>query len=273
MDIKYTNGNFLLSLPQKPRDYILEIIKEIDSEVLISIYIFGSHVRGSVSEISDVDLIVVVDDSSDEMDISKIEKKLNELEIKHNYRKNSTKIIDKFLQILDAQTGMFKSSFVCKKCDFINGRFHKIFRVNPISEIISPTAIVLSSVFDQACLVYGKDSLNEVKRPKIKKSPILQSFITTFLLSSAQIPFYLISDKATKYSLEALKWSLYNCYYVLPRANKNLKYTTNYFLDVIPFTYTQKFFYLRDNFKPDLFFTLLAPYYILKLHAVTLKKL
>lgn len=135
-------------LPQNAIDYIESVVysleNEIGSENIVSIILFGSLASSKkLTKVSDVDLIIVLEDHLSKNTFFDLNQLLNEKEIEFNFRKKPITGVEQFLFLLESQTGMFVSHFICKKSDFLACNFTRIFNVNPIvSSIIAPKNIV-----------------------------------------------------------------------------------------------------------------------------------
>lgn len=209
--------DLLNNLTQKARNYIGEAISlflknKID---LLSLIIFGSAIRGEYQQdLSDVDMIFVINDDTSRKIKSKISKELNELEYKHIFRKKKASIVDAVYKRAEDMTGMYISHFVCYRKDFLAAEFSKIFNLNLfLCKIFAPTDVVWANVIKSAKTLWGENlldrsSLSEITRHQIRKS----RWMNLVLCIGALLTYPFHSD-ATKYAMEAVKWSLQTCYF------------------------------------------------------------
>ncbi|MCK4972766.1 MAG: nucleotidyltransferase domain-containing protein [Candidatus Heimdallarchaeota archaeon] len=209
--------DLLNNLTPKARYYIGEAIglflkNKID---LLSIIIFGSAIRGEYQQdLSDVDIIFVINDDTTRKVKIKISKELNELEYKHTFRKRNASIVDAVYKRAEDMTGMYISHFVCYRKDFLDTKFSKVFNLNLfLCKLFAPTDVVWASVIKSAKTLWGenllvKASLSEVTRHQIRKS----RWMNLVLCLGALLTYPLHFD-ATKYAMEAVKWSLQTCYF------------------------------------------------------------
>ncbi|MCK4736071.1 MAG: nucleotidyltransferase domain-containing protein [Methanophagales archaeon] len=263
--------------PIKADNYIedlLTILKSTFKQKLESIILFGSLAEGYFSEdVSDVDIIVVLSDDSSKEDIKKSREIIKNIEIKYNFSQKTDSFRGRLLKFFDEQTGMFVSYFVCKKSDLIQGNFNKIFLRSPIffliADIAVPKKIVLTNVFGRASIVYGNNVLQEIKIPIIGIIDIIKDFIMNFCLSLFAISIYPFSDKATKYSMEARKWSFINCHTFLHKQSTNLAETYEYYIqNKFTIDYIERMMQLRKKYEKNANFVLKTPLCILVVHFI-----
>jgi len=208
--------DLLNNLTPKARNYIVESIGLfLKNKInLLSVIIFGSAIRGEYhQDLSDVDMIFVINDDTTKKAKNKIGKELNELEYKLIFRKRNASIVDAAYKLAEDMTGMYLSHFVCYRKDFLDEKFSKVFNLNLfLCKIFAPTDVVWASIIKSAKTLWGenlldKASLSEVTRHQIRKS----RWMNLVLCIGALLTYPLHSD-ATKYAMEAVKWSLQTCY-------------------------------------------------------------
>lgn len=255
-------------LAQKPKEYVLELVDLLKKRQVESVYLFGSHVKGSSSPLSDLDLLIIVPDKTTVQQMEQLHRDICRLEEQHGYRKSKT-LEDKFLNFLGEKTGMFSCHFIWKKSDFIRGRMHKMHRMSPLV-LLSPSQLVLSTIFSQMKLVTGKNLLNQIKPLRVGKVELLKSLWVTFVLALAQIPYSIVSRQATKYSLEAFKWSLYSCSVVDHLKEVKLQGLAEIYSQYFSKWYLRQVFSLRNRYKTSVPVIFATPWYVLKLHLMRL---
>ena len=183
---------------------------------LLSIILFGSYAKGKPTKVSDVDVIIVVSDSTQEYEISKLRRVLESVAIRHEYWYNPRSLLKRILRVVKLKTGMFVPFFVCRESDLINGRFERIFGVSKLlSLLLAPRNSVLNSIKVKSKVIYGKNLISKMKIKRPSYVEIIKSYVMNLLQSLGALIISPFDNEATKYSMEAFKWSIYTIREVL----------------------------------------------------------
>jgi len=212
-----TRIDLLENLAPKARNYIGESIGAIlkNKIDLLSLIIFGSVVRGEYQpDLSDVDIIFVINDKTSKKDKARIRRDLTKLEHKHAFRKKNGSIVNTVYRRAEDMTGMYVSHFVCYRKEFLAAKFSKVFNVNLfLCKLFAPTDVVWASVVKSATTLWGENLLEKTSLAEVKKSQIKKSKKMNHVLCTAALVTYIFHPDATKYAMEAVKWSLQTCYF------------------------------------------------------------
>lgn len=238
--------------------------KTLGADKVSSIILFGSFLDGDASPVSDIDVLVVLRDSSKDA-VKKAAAALRCLE-KPN---PPSSFIEVVLEGVRAKTGMFKSFFVCSEENLRSGDFPSIFSLSRgMSLLLAPSKLVLGSVTDGAKVVYGDAQLPPPQKPD--PAQLLKSLAMNLLLSTAAIMIAPLTGEATKYSMEAAKWSAMASYYYafrrrLPvnRIPQALKGWTR--------RHAARLLSLRRSYRSDPLMLILTPFFTLAVHILALK--
>lgn len=249
-------------LPINIQQLINEFVEVAHKYNIISIIHFGST---NFTEVSDVDLIIVLDKIENDK-IKDIQLKLKLIEIKYKFRYMRKSLIGNLLNSFEEKTGMFCSNFVCNRQDLIEGDFSKIFHTNRIlTYILIPTNIVFLNVFSNYKIIYGEEINYLLPQFNISYFQFIKSILMCVLLSVISILLLLVSKDATKYAMEAVKWSLHNTYFYYNRDNMTTEHLISLFIDK-GFKKLIRLQQLRMNYEKDIFFNLISLYLVLKIH-------
>ncbi|MGQ9723210.1 MAG: nucleotidyltransferase domain-containing protein [Candidatus Jordarchaeum sp.] len=264
--------NFYDFLPSSVRRYLDDVFSllfsQLGTEKVVALYIFGSMVDGEGCDISDLDLLVVLDDGVTSGQIKRINGLLESLAIKYELVSRDSSFIGGVLRVIEKDTGMFISHFVSRKRDVEGGSFSQVFSTNRLmSKLLSPSSIVFGSVLSRAKKIYGEDVLSKTVLSKPTVLTLIKSLAMNLCLSLFSLVLYPLTSKATMYEMEAAKWSVLASYYFLKKKNPGLipaiKFLTNLKL---PETFFKRLLQLRSNYQKDIFFGLVTPFYVLKTH-------
>lgn len=266
-----------INLPKKPNDYLEQVVNflsiyfpgEIESLIL-----FGSYARGMGTEISDVDIIIIVIDSVNKTRIQRAAQHLTWLELQYQLIVPSTSLLDQINTVFDRQSGMFVSHFLCSRADFISNNFSKIFNTSRFfTYFLAPNQFVFTNIRATGKIIWGKDLFPLMKPITINNNQLLKSYVLNSLqvLKSYVFNFH----KSTKHMLESIKWSLFNCYTYKTGHSSNLNELVKYFenqLMIGPFLRKQlrKFLSLRSKYKNDALFSFYAIFIVFLIHKTTI---
>ncbi|MBD3228732.1 MAG: hypothetical protein GF329_11155 [Candidatus Lokiarchaeota archaeon] len=263
-------------LPDRAKSYVVNIFKYLKAkfnEKILSMMVFGSSLTGDLCSTSDCDLICVVNDETSRDEIKNIRQIARKFAIQFGFFNKPQGFIERVLNIMDSSTGMFISLFVCKKNDFINLRFSKMFNVNRfVATILAPTNLVIGTVINRSKHIYGENLLNVIKKPKRFFLQLIKNMILNLLVSTVSFLIYPFSPKATKYELEALKWSMLSSYYYIKGTRPSMDKICYYFISKgISKDYVANFKKLRDGFHQNIKFGIATPLKIIQVHLLGLK--
>jgi len=256
---------------KRSQNYIFSVLKCVQDfgSLVLSVIAFGSYVKGDLSETSDVDLLVIVSDSSPSDKIIELDRKLTEIQKHFRLGEPPKSFSAKFLNFISRQTGMFVSHFICKESSFVNLDFVQIFRTNRLlTMLLAPKGLVLSGLLDHAKTLYGKDILGKVKPIKVNSSDLLKSLLMNTMLSLGALVLSLYKPKeAIRFSMEAVKWSMYSTYYDVFHKNDNLSQIATQFINHnVASSQISRMMKLRNQIKVDRKFIFLSPVSILLIH-------
>ena len=230
-------NNISIELPEKANNYLKQVISFLSSYFsrdsdIVSIILFGSHAAGYARPISDVDLLIVLSDTISNSQIKKASQYLEWLEIQENLSTPpDNSLFNRIFRILNRQTGMFVSHFLCRRENIINAQFHKIFRVSAISTLLAPNQLVLHSIYLNAVTLWGEHLIDFIKQSRFSLTQVLKSYMMNTVQVFGSLTLNFFSSQTTKRSMEAVKWSLYSCYvYKMGRA-ETLENIVNYFIE------------------------------------------
>ncbi|HUX98454.1 MAG TPA: nucleotidyltransferase domain-containing protein [Candidatus Deferrimicrobium sp.] len=266
-----------LNIPERANNYLRGVIKVLEKflgDRLLSIIMFGSLVKGYVSEVSDADILVIVSDDCTNKELKYLHRSIMAYEIKFHYLIPPKGLVSRILSSIDKSTGMFISHFIGRKKDFLKGNFAKTFQVNKLMAMfLAPNDIVYGSVLCRAKVLYGQDLIQEAKIPNVPMTQLLKSILMNMVTSLLTLFIYPLTNRATLYEMESAKWSFLAAYYYVNHDSPPLPKLLQFFLDRdISTKYVNNWIALRKNYRPDQKFGLLTPWNILKIHAAVLKQ-
>jgi predicted nucleotidyltransferase len=247
---------------------IVQLIKKKYSKEVKSIILFGSHARGNATKISDVDLLIILYNSKLKIKNS-LESEIRWLEMYSGYSKNysnSFNLVEKMLQTIKLQTGMFRSWFITEEQSFMRQDFAKTFGVNPLlSKMLAPSSLIYFNIIREGITIYGENTLFVNSFTKnIWKFSLLRSFIMNFVEALGALFLTPFNKETSLFAVEAIKWSLFSYNFVL-QSKKIQKHAP------LKIKGLERFFDLRRIPRFDPILNLLTPYIVYKIHVYCAK--
>ena len=181
---------------------------------VVSVILFGSAAAGGFSDpVSDVDLIVVLDDDATPAMRRRLSEDIVRLERAHGLRPASAAADDSGIRRrIERAVGHGFSGFVCTRSDLISGDVARVLSLSPLEKPFVDR-IVFASIIASAATVSGEDLLPNVPVLPVRRLDVL---IALFGLSNqvvlSALVFPVLHD-ATRYAMGALKHSLHSCYF------------------------------------------------------------
>ena len=118
--LKHNISRNLKGLNEQSRNYIKDIVvlinKEIGINKIVSLLLFGSQqVEVESTVVSDCDLLFIFKNRVSSRHLKEIERYFIALEIKHNFKEPTSKLMREILSVIQQSTGMFVSHFLTKQ--------------------------------------------------------------------------------------------------------------------------------------------------------------
>jgi hypothetical protein len=277
------------SFPRPARNFIKQVIKVVEKYIpctSFALFVFGSlsHKQDKadcVNGTSDVDLLVIVKDDV----FCKAKNAWAELNsLQQFFFMNGTKnrgIVASILRVVERQTGMHESIFLARERDFKEVRFARIFRTNKIiSGLLAPANIVFGSALCHMTRLHGNDDIETTVRAmqstigseKHILPDLVKSLLMNVVLSIAAIVLLPITRRATRYSIESTKWSMYAATYLMIGERPSKPNQQRFFAKLgVNAAFLDRWMQLSKAYQPDVTFTLVAPWNVLKIHALGFK--
>jgi predicted nucleotidyltransferase len=179
---------------------------------LVSVILFGSAAIGAFSEVSDVDLLIVIPDNTSQEDRRRLLLAVTDLEIMHGLRLHESRTKNPLEKFADHAAGHAHSCFFCTRDDLISGDVARVFSLRPFEKLVLERTF-LASVIVSARTVWGEDLLSLVPLLPLRRFDVFKALFRMtglVLLSAAALP---VLPDATIYAMSVLKHSLHSCYF------------------------------------------------------------
>lgn len=263
-------------IPQLFHEYLEAVTNFLEknyTDILVSLVLFGSLVNGKKGVdfgSTDVDLLIILQDSCSPRDYKQIKKKLARLETKFfsPFRDSELSFFSLGLQ---RATGMFINFFLCRFSDFKNRKI-EVFNVNPLmGRLLAPQDSVWLSLLRHHRVIWGKNVFQEWKNlPTLKNSDLIRSFLMNWILATGALFLYpFLPPQFAKFSMEAMKWSLFTWRNFRHQSTGLLLQTIKKYTEkasTIELRAIQCFVDYRENRVYGKFFPILAWVFVFQLH-------
>jgi predicted nucleotidyltransferase len=219
-----------MKLPVRVQTYLEALVEAgaLDRAPLVSVVLFGSATKAGSSEVSDVDLIIVVPDDATRTQRRRLAEDVARLEALHGLRPATTHSPGGLRTFIERVMSHGFSCFVCTRSDLISGDVARVLGLR-LLETPFVDRIVFASIAASAVTVWGEDLLPQVAVPSVRRLDVFKALLTfsdQVLLSAVAFP---VLPDATKYAMGALKHSLHSCFFCYHRRTAGVEEEVDFF--------------------------------------------
>ena len=261
-----------MQLPDRVGTYLDALVQACgqDGPLLVSVVLFGSAAKGGFSgEVSDVDLIIVVQDGTSRATRRQLSEDVARLEVLHGLRPAEAHSPRALQARIDRVMAHGFSCFVCTRGDVISGDVGRVLDLRPL-ETLFVDRIVFASIVASAVTVWGEDLLPRVAVPSIRRLDVFKALFGFFgqVLASA-VTFPALHD-ATKYAMGTLKHSLHSCFFCYHARTATLEEEVDFFQRQLgPSQTLVELLALRREYRPSFAFVIRCLPALVRLHVRT----
>ena len=218
----------LQRLPPRVQTYLDDLVRTCAriEQPLVSMILFGSAASGGFSNVSDVDLIIVVPDETTSDGRCKLRAEVARLEIAHGFR--TPRHAGALQARIERAVGYLVSCFICTRDDLISGDVARILALRPW-EAPFVDRIVLASIVATAVTVWGEDLLPRVLVPTVRRLDVFKAFFGFCSQIVLIVQTFPVLPDATKYAMGTLKHSLHSCFFCYHRRTEDLETEVEFF--------------------------------------------
>jgi len=238
----------------------------------VSLLLYGSAASGGYSgTVSDVDVMVVMDDSVSREGRKAFRQEVEALEMKHGLltadfwqRSPRQRAVDKLL-------GFFFTTFVVPRAAFLKGDAAGLFGLDRARGALA-TRLVFANILWSSVTFWGEDLRPAVQGHPITRTDLLKSLhqnLSFALMSALLLP---VRPDATKYAMMAVKKSLHATYYCYGLPPVPVEDKVEHFIRRAPrLAPLRELLELRSTYRPAPGFVLRSPALVTALHGLALK--
>ena len=237
---------------------------------IVSAVLFGSAARGGYcSELSDVDLLIVVSDGMTAEDRRRVQETISELEARSGVAKRYPYRRGRLDAIADRITANVRSFFVCTRSGLLSGEPARILGITTLQALFVDR-VAIPSILGSGVTIWGEHLLPHVPFLPIRRIDVAKAFFSFFNMVFFTALVYPLVPGATRYSMEALKRSIHNCYYCYNCRPARLSEEAAFFQRRIgPNAALAQLMRLRAAYQPSLGFVLRCFPTLVRLHLAT----
>lgn len=259
----------LPELPAQVRAYLEDVIALAEARpgTCSSILLYGSSAVGGYSgAVSDVDVMLVLEDDAPAELRQTLKRELLELEVRHGFLERDFWKRGRARLAADKALGVFISHFICPRAAFLAGEASGIFHVNALAGALT-SRIIFANILASSVTVWGEDLRPRVQAPPVTRADVLKaltSLAPILLLAVLGLPF---SRGATKYAMASLKKGLHNCYFCYGQPPSTVSGKVRFFSARYPrLAGLDMLLRLREEYRPWARFTLWCVWALPYLH-------
>jgi predicted nucleotidyltransferase len=201
-------------LPERVQIYLGEVIQVCaqDGRPVVCLVLFGSATKGGFSDVSDVDLIVVLPDEATPADKRRLRATVTQLESRHGLRPTAPRAPWKIQPRIERAAGHLFPCCVCTRSELLSGDAAQVLGLHRW-EAPFLDRIVFASIVASAVTISGEDIVSQIHVLPIRRVDVFRAlFALSCQLALALVTFPFLPD-ATKFAMAALKHSLHSCYF------------------------------------------------------------
>jgi Nucleotidyltransferase domain len=220
----------VVQLPRRVQAYLdaLAGACETVGPPLVSVVLFGSTVRGGFSDISDVDLIIVLPDGATPEDKARIRDGVARLETVHGFRPATAHPIGVFQARVERAVGHLFACLVCTRGELLSGDVARVIGLQPW-EALFVDRIVFAGIIASGVTVRGEDLLPHIPVAPIRRLDVFKALFTCCGGVLLGVGTFLVLPDATKYAMGALKHSLHSCFFCYHQRTASLEEEVSFF--------------------------------------------
>jgi hypothetical protein len=207
------------SVAERIDAYVAEIARvgSGSRDSLVSIILFGSASTGGyVASLSDLDLVLVLNDHADPAEKERIHRAVEELEARHGFAKPRARgagIVARVAgRMADRLTSNDRTFFLCTRGDLLSGDPGRILDLRR-SQAVFVDRIAMPSILGSGVTLWGEDLLDRVPLPPIRRVDVGKGWFGLISQMVWAIAAYPLVPNATRYAMDILKRSVHSCYF------------------------------------------------------------
>jgi predicted nucleotidyltransferase len=210
------------------QSYLDELVRTCAQieQPLVSVILFGSAASGGFSNVSDVDLIIVVPDGTTSDGRSKLRAEVVRLEIAHGFR--PPRPVGPLQTRVERAVGHLFSCFICTRDDLLSGDVARILDLRPW-EAPFVDRIVLAGIVSSAVTAWGEELLPRVLVPAVRRLDVFKALFGFSCQIVLIVQTFPVLPDATKYAMGTLKHSLHSCFFCYHRRTEDLEREVEFF--------------------------------------------
>ena len=196
---------------------------------LVSVVLFGSAaIGGWVENVSDVDLMLVVPDTTTDEDMDRLRSEVERIEIHHRLRSHSAHGQPALEKFLDRLTAHDRTFFICTRGDLLSGNIGRILRLHPLQTIFVDR-VVLANFVASGITVWGEAMLPLIPVAPIRRFDVFKAFFGLFPMALLCAAIFPLHPGMTRYAMGVLKSSVHSCFFCYELRRASLEEEISFF--------------------------------------------
>lgn len=234
---------------------------------IVSLVLFGSAAVGGYSaSVSDVDLIVVLEDGATPERRRRVAEVVSAIEQRCGIAKAQGQTRSALKTFADRITANVRAFFVCTRSGLLSGEPARILGIPP-AQAMFVDRIAIPSIVSSARTVWGEDLLPRVALPPIRRFDVAKAFFGLFNQVLFTAVVYPLLPGSTKYAMDALKRSLHSCHFCFQLRPAPVAAEVAFFEDRYgPSATLRRLLSLRSDYRPSYRFVLACLPALVRLH-------
>ena len=265
----------VLQLPHRVQTYLDALVGACAAvgPPPVSVILFGSTVRGGFSDISDVDIVIVLPDEATREDKGRIRDEAARLEAVHGFRPAAARAIGALQARVERAVGHLFACLVCTRGELLSGDVARVVDLRPW-EAPFVDRIVFASIIASAVTVRGEDLLPRIPVPPVRRLDVFKALFACGGQAWLSVATFPVLPDATKYAMGALKHSLHSCFFCYHGRTASLEEEVDFFDRRLGGNRTlAQLLSLRRQYRRSFTFAIRCMPVVVRLHLLTAREI
>lgn len=203
------------AIPPRVKAYVDTIVRTCaeDGRALVSVVLFGSAaIGGWVESVSDVDLVLVVPDTTASEAIDSLRKEVGRIEALQRLGSEVSHGQAALERFFDRLTARDRTFFICKRSDLLSGNIGRILCMHPFQAIFVDRT-VLANFVDSGITIWGEAMLPLISVARIRRFDVFKGLFSLLPMTILCAAIFPLHPGMTKCAMGLLKGSIHSCFF------------------------------------------------------------
>jgi hypothetical protein len=194
-----------IAVPEGERSRLEALDQLAAHEETVAILVYGSSARHEIVSSSDLDSLALVK---------------GDIDLPPNWKVRVSSSLPTLLEFLDGRVGDLTVPRIVDTEGYEQMVFNRLSRKHPAAKYVVPWRLRHNRIHAEAVAIYGdKPKQDSDELPEVWLRELAKSLLTRLLFAVAVWPFVYFTSSGNRWVVNAYKWTILNCGYLLDQAN------------------------------------------------------